>query len=94
MWEVGSTWLGVWAVKEEKGTAARWGQLGERVEPPGRAQGSSAAVAAVHSARGWGGGLLAARRPSAPNHTSHSQRLRLGEGKEPAMQTPLVGRGL
>ena len=54
MWEVGSTWLGVWAVKEEKGTAARWGQLGERVEPPGRAQGSSAAVAAVHSTWGWG----------------------------------------
>lgn len=94
MWEVGSTWRWAWAVKEEKGTLASWGRLGERVEPPREGSRVVSWVAAVHSTRGWGGrGMsLAPRRPSAPNHTSHPQRLRLREGKELAVQTPLVGR--
>ena len=89
MYEVGSTWRWVWAMKEEKGTLASWGRLGERVEPPREGSRVVSWVAAVHSTRGGGRGMsLAPRRPSAPSHTSHPQRLRLGEGKELAM----VGR--
>lgn len=48
-------WRWVWAVKEEKGTLASWGRLGERVEPPREGSRVVSWVAAVHSTRGAGG---------------------------------------
>lgn len=71
MWRVGNVWLWVWAVKEETWTGARWGHLGERCEPQGRAQGLSEVMAAIHS---HPQSDTYSTETMAPNHSLHTQK--------------------
>lgn len=83
MWRVGNVWLWVWAVKEKTWTGARWGHLGKRGEPQGRAQGLSEVMAAVHSHPQ--SDTYSTEAMCSKALTSHPKGLRLREGKELAM---------
>ena len=91
MWWVRNVWLWVWAVKEEKGPGASWGQPGE---------GSSPQRGLKERQRWW----LLSTVPRGLGYTgstetiffkpltSYPERLRLRKGKDLAMGTSPLGR--